>query len=123
VVFLLIEVERHQQSNIERQCQYRAKGRAFKEVANAFDTTLKPLKDVVPNRELTRVITKILQSIYKELHFYLGPLSKRFVKQKVLIDSIVVDFVLESHLSKVQNELWLKMRSLMGLYWLVNVLN
>jgi hypothetical protein len=48
---MLIEVERHQQSNIERQCRYRAKKNAFKEVANALDTTLEPLEDVVPRVE------------------------------------------------------------------------
>jgi hypothetical protein len=39
VASLLIEVERHHQSNIERQHRYRAKKNAFKEVANAPNTT------------------------------------------------------------------------------------
>jgi hypothetical protein len=37
-----------------------------------------------------------MQSINKELHFILGPLSKNFVMQKVLINSTIIDFVLES---------------------------
>jgi hypothetical protein len=37
-----------------------------------------------------------MQSINKELHFFLGPLSKKFVMQKMLINSTIIDFVLES---------------------------
>jgi hypothetical protein len=94
----LIEVERHHQSNIERQHRYRDKKNAFKEATNAPNTTLKPLEDVVPDRELRRATIGILQSISKELHFFLGPLSKRFAMQKVLIDSTVVDFVPKIHI-------------------------
>jgi hypothetical protein len=75
---LLIEVERHHQSNIERPCRYKAQKNVFKEATNALDTTLEPLEDVVLDRELRRVTIGILQSINKELHFFFGPLSKRF---------------------------------------------
>jgi hypothetical protein len=37
-----------------------------------------------------------MQSINKELHFFLGTLSKKFVMQKMLINSTIIDFVLES---------------------------
>ncbi len=47
MVFLLTKVERHRQSNIERQRQYKAKKCALIEATYALDTTLEPLKDAV----------------------------------------------------------------------------
>ncbi len=96
VVFLLTKVERHRQSNIERQRQYKAKKCALIEATYALDTTLEPLKDAVLDWELKMVTIGILQSINKELHFFLKPLSKSIVMQRVLTYSTVVDFVLKS---------------------------
>jgi hypothetical protein len=70
---------------------------------DAFHQSLEPCEELVGEREVKKATHDNVQSIKKALYVFPRPISKTYVMQKVFIDPIVVDFVLKSINSQIQN--------------------
>jgi hypothetical protein len=63
--------------------------------------SLEPCEELVGEGKMEKTTHDIVQSIKKALYVFPRPISKTYVMQKVFIDPIVVDVVLESINSQI----------------------
>ncbi len=91
-----IKLERSRESNVEKQCQFKARKHVFKETTNVHVRAHESLKDVVTNQKVRKVAHDIVQYIINALHVLPGVLSKKNVVKKVMANLKALDFIPKS---------------------------